>query len=83
MGYQTNQLAAYIGIYTSLLLATSIYATAPASGGHLNPMITFASMICGLCPAPRAVLYMIAQLTGGALAGGTLRGSWGTERAVS
>ncbi|KAB5576007.1 aquaporin-like protein [Coniochaeta sp. 2T2.1] len=84
MNFQISAaLPAYVGIYTSLLLATSIYATAPASGGHLNPLITFASMICGLCPAPRAVVYMVAQVTGGALAGGMLRGSWGTERAVS
>jgi glycerol uptake facilitator-like aquaporin len=83
MNYQTPQLAAYVGIYNALLLAVFIYATAPASGGHLNPMITFAAMICGLCPASRGVIYMIAQTIGAALAGGLLLGSWGQDRAVS
>ncbi|KAJ9134569.1 hypothetical protein NKR19_g8595 [Coniochaeta hoffmannii] len=40
MNYQIIQLATYVGIYASLLLAIFIYATAPASGGHLNPTIT-------------------------------------------
>lgn len=83
MSYKTTQILAYVGIYNSLLLAIFIYATAPASGGHMNPMITFASMICGLCPVPRGVLYMTAQTIGGALAGGVLLGSWGKDRAVS
>jgi glycerol uptake facilitator-like aquaporin len=83
MNYQITQLAAYVGIYTSLLLAIFIYATALASGGHMNPLITFTAMLCGLCPVPRAVLYLIAQTTGAALAGGMLLGSWGRERAVS
>ncbi|KAH8909136.1 aquaporin-like protein [Coniochaeta sp. PMI_546] len=83
INYKIVQIAAYVGIYNSLLLAVFIYATAPASGGHMNPLITFASMICGLCPVSRGVLYMLAQTTGGALAGGVLLGSWGKDRAVS
>jgi glycerol uptake facilitator-like aquaporin len=83
MNYRITQLAGYVGIHTTLLLAVFIYATAPATGGHLNPMVTFTSMLCGLCPVPRAVLYMIAQTIGAVLAGGMLLGSWGKERAVS
>jgi len=53
MSYGTNQIGAYIGISNTFLLATFIYAAAPASGGHMNPMITFSTMLTGLCPVPR------------------------------
>ena len=53
MGYGTRQLGAYIGISNIFLLSTFIYATAPASGGHMNPMITFSAMLAGICPVSR------------------------------
>ncbi|KAJ9134660.1 Aquaporin-like protein [Pleurostoma richardsiae] len=83
MSYGVTQILGYVGIWNTVLLSVFIYAAAPASGGHLNPTITWATMLTGLCPAPRGVLYLIFQTLGGALAGGLLRGSWGTERAVS
>ncbi|KAK1832028.1 aquaporin-like protein [Podospora conica] len=82
IGYNTPQIGAYIGISTMLLLTTFIYATAPASGGHLNPLVSFATMLTGLCPVPRAVLYMCGQTTGAALAAGVLTGVWGKERSI-
>lgn len=53
MSYGTNQIGIYIIIVNTLLLAVFIYATAPASGGHVNPMITFSTLLTGLCPLPR------------------------------
>ncbi len=44
---------AYVGFFNTVLLAIFIYATIPGSGGHLNPLITFTTFLCGLCPAPR------------------------------
>lgn len=82
-GYGTPQVGGYIGISNIILLSTFIYATAPASGGHLNPMITFSAILTGLCSVPRGILYMSAQTLGGALAGGLLLGVWGHERATS
>ncbi|KAK7978494.1 MIP transporter [Apiospora saccharicola] len=73
---------AVVGIWTAVMLSTLILATAPATGGHINPMITWTTMLCGLCPVPRAVLYMMAQTTGAALAGGFLVGSWGLDKAA-
>ena len=81
MNYHNAQIAAYVGIYNTLLLAVFIYAFAPASGGHMNPLITWATMLCGLCPASRGVIYIIFQTIGGALGGGMLLGSWGKARA--
>lgn len=73
---------AFVGVFNTVLLAVFIYATAPASGGHMNPMITFATFLCGLCPAPRAFAYIMFQSLGAALGGGLLRGSWGLDMAV-
>ncbi|KAK8024901.1 hypothetical protein PG990_002724 [Apiospora arundinis] len=73
---------AIVGVWTAVMLSTLILATAPATGGHINPLITWTTMLCGLCPVPRAVLYMVAQTAGAALAGGCLVGSWGFEKAA-
>lgn len=40
-------------VSNTVLLALFIYASAPASGGHLNPMITFSAVLVGICPLPR------------------------------
>ncbi len=45
----------YIGFFNTVLLSIFIYASIPASGGHLNPLITFSTFLCGLCPAPRGI----------------------------
>jgi hypothetical protein len=82
IGYGTKQIGAYVGIYNIVLLSTFIYATGPSSGGHLNPLITWATMLSGICPVPRGILYMCGQLLGAALAGGLLLGSWGHARAI-
>ncbi|RFU81159.1 hypothetical protein TARUN_1068 [Trichoderma arundinaceum] len=81
--YGTPQVGGYIGISNIILISTFIYATAPASGGHLNPMITFSAVLTGLCSVPRGILYMAGQTLGGALAGGILLGVWGRQRATS
>jgi glycerol uptake facilitator-like aquaporin len=78
VNFQTAQLPAYVGITNVFLLMLFIYATAPASGGHLNPLITFATMTTGLTEFPRAILYILGQTIGGAIAGGLIRGSFGS-----
>ncbi|MCJ1227958.1 hypothetical protein MMC12_004617 [Toensbergia leucococca] len=75
--FQTRQLAAFVGISNIFLLSLFIYATAPSSGGHVNPLITFTTMLAGLIEFPRAILYMIGQMSGAAVAGGLIRGSFG------
>ncbi|KAK1751409.1 aquaporin-like protein [Echria macrotheca] len=79
VSYGTPQIGAYIGISNIVIIAVFIYAVSPASGGHLNPMISFTTMLTGMCPCPRAVLYMCGQLLGGALGGAFLSGVWGRE----
>ena len=73
---------AYVGISNTVLLSIFIMATAPGSGGHINPLITFATMITGLTPFSRGILYMLAQTLGAGVAGGVLRGVFGKARAL-
>lgn len=73
----TSQLPAYVGVTNIFLLSLFIYASAPASGGHVNPAITFATLTTGLIEFPRGILYLCAQTIGGGIAGGLIRGSFG------
>ena len=73
---------AYVGISNIVLLSIFIMATAPGSGGHINPLITFATLITGLTPFSRGILYMLAQTLGAGVAGGVLRGVFGEARSV-
>ncbi len=73
---------AYVGISNIVLLSIFIMGTAPGSGGHINPLITFATMITGLTPFSRGILYMLGQLIGAGTAGGILRGILGATRSV-
>jgi aquaporin Z len=56
-----------------LALAVLVSSLGPVSGGHFNPAVTFAVWIAGRIPTNRAVLYVIAQLVGGLIAGLLLR----------
>ena len=53
MNSGVTPVAAYVGIFNAIFLMLFIYATATATGGHLNPMITFTTVLCGLTPIPR------------------------------
>ncbi|PQE23365.1 hypothetical protein CJF32_00009426 [Rutstroemia sp. NJR-2017a WRK4] len=79
----TTQIAAYVGITNIFLLWLFISALAPVSGGHINPIITFATLLAGLTKFSRAVLYLVGQTAGAALAGGLIRGSLGAERTAT
>lgn len=60
-----------ISIVTFLCVSFFILGAAPASGGHLNPAITFATMLTGFSSPARTLLYVIGQSAGsvvGALA---------------
>lgn len=67
----TNPLAvALVGSLTNWIAITLfVYATAPASGGHLNPLITMSTFAAGLSTLPRSLLYIVAQCIGAIGAG--------------
>ncbi|KAK3325354.1 aquaporin-like protein [Apodospora peruviana] len=83
MNSGTTQIVGYVGIFNAILLSSFIYATATATGGHLNPMITFMTILCGLTPLSRGMVLILAQTLAGLVAGGVLLGSLGHDRAVS
>ncbi|CAD6565772.1 MAG: hypothetical protein ASARMPREDX12_006764 [Alectoria sarmentosa] len=80
--FGTPQAPAYAGVLNIFLLTLFIMAFAPGSGGHINPLITFSTMIVGLTGFSRAILYMSGQLLGAGLAGGVLRGAFGVDRSI-
>ncbi|KAF2429798.1 aquaporin-like protein [Tothia fuscella] len=82
MSYDSSQIGAYVGVSNIILLSVFIYATSPASGGHMNPMITWATFWSGICPLSRGVLYILGQTLGSALTGGLLRGVFGMDRSL-
>ena len=53
MNYKIVQIGPYVGISITALVATFIYATSPGTGGHVNPLITFSAILCGICPVSR------------------------------
>jgi glycerol uptake facilitator-like aquaporin len=75
--FKTLHIAPYAGITNIVLTTLLIYALSPSSGGHVNPVITFATMTTGLTGFSRGVLYLIGQTIGGAVAGGLIQGSFG------
>jgi glycerol uptake facilitator-like aquaporin len=75
----TSQVAGYVGISNIFLLSLFIYALAPSSGGHVNPLITFTTVMTALTGFSRGFLYIVGQTLGAAIAGGLIRGSFGEE----
>ena len=80
--FGTAQAAAYAGVTNIILLSLLIYAISPVSGGHINPLITFTTVLTGLTGFSRGVLYMTGQTIGGCIAGGLIRGSLGRAMMV-
>ncbi|KAF2153672.1 MIP transporter [Myriangium duriaei CBS 260.36] len=70
------------GISNFLILTLCIISFGPVSGGHLNPLITFATFTGRLCTLPRMVLYITFQLIGASIAGLLVRGAYGTRQFI-
>ena len=56
-----------------------IYASGPASGGHLNPMVTIASTFTGHTSLLRCVFYVLSQLLGATVGAAVMLGIFGEE----
>ena len=68
-----------VALAHGLALAVLVSALGPVSGGHFNPAVTLGAWIVGAIPAPRAGMYVLAQLVGAAAAGFALRGIFPTD----
>ncbi|KAJ7212420.1 hypothetical protein O6H91_Y476600 [Diphasiastrum complanatum] len=66
-----------IALVHVFILWLCVMAAGPASGGHLNPCITFTCMLTGLTSPVRSMLYILAQ------SAGSILGSWLVAAIVS
>ena len=72
--------AVFLAALTELMvLPLLIYAAAPLSGAHLNPLITLGTFFTRLATLPRTVLYISAQSLGGVIGGYLVRASLGSK----
>lgn len=62
--FDTTHGATYVGLSNVFLLTLLIMAAGPGSGGHVNPTITFATMITGLTGLARGITAPFAQWQG-------------------
>ena len=65
----------------TILVSVLVSAMAPATGAHINPLVTIALLLSGLCHPVRAIIYIFCQLVGGALGGTLLRVALGKKLA--
>lgn len=65
----------------AILVSVLVSAMAPATGAHINPLVTMATLFSGLCHPVRAVIYIFCQLVGGAVGGAVLRVALGRKLA--
>ncbi|PON83403.1 Major intrinsic protein [Trema orientale] len=56
-----------MSILISITVAILLLATNPVSGGHINPLITFAAALVGIISFSRAAIYILAQCVGAML----------------
>lgn len=70
-----------VGLVHVAILSLFILATAPSSGGHLNPSITMATVLTGLTSLPRGILYILAQSAGSIVGSAVVKGVLSHEKA--
>ena len=64
--YGIDQVGGYVGFGNIALLSLFVYATGSATGGHLNPIVTFSAIFAGILPFSRGSnRYMTRLLFGG------------------
>ena len=61
-----------IAVAHGLAIALLVAATARISGGHINPAVTFATLITGKIDIQKAIAYWITQLLGAVVGAGLL-----------
>jgi glycerol uptake facilitator-like aquaporin len=62
-----------------LAIAVLVYTIAPISGGHINPAVTFAFVLCGKMPILTGIRYVVAQCLGAFLGAGIIWGSTASD----
>jgi len=85
-GVQRTQVP-YGFVYSSILhvflFMFMVSSTIPASGGHLNPLITMACVFTRVMSVGRALVYIVCQVIGATIAGFLVRMMVGEDVATS
>ncbi|RPA99049.1 aquaporin-like protein [Choiromyces venosus 120613-1] len=80
--YSPITLAVAGGMTIVLTLPLFIHAAGPASGGHINSMITIATFTAKLATLPRTIVYVFMQALGSVVGGFLLRTGLGRDNTV-
>ncbi|KAE8698705.1 phosphorylase family protein [Hibiscus syriacus] len=74
-----------MSVLIAFVVAVLLLATYPISGGHINPIVTFAALLNGLVSISKAAIYILAQCVGGILGSLALKAvvNGGIERTYS
>jgi MIP family channel proteins len=62
-----------VAVAHALAFGVAVAGATAFSGGHVNPAITIAAVMAGRMPARRGAMYVVAQLTGAAVAAALLK----------
>lgn len=62
---QTNTPNLILSTLVAIIVTILLLATYPISGGHINPVVTFAALLTGLISISKAFIYILAQCVGG------------------
>lgn len=57
-----------VAIANAFALASAVYIAANASGGHVNPAVTFGMAVGGHISVPNAICYWISQMVASVMA---------------
>jgi len=63
-----------ISLAHGFCIMVMVYTVGEISGGHINPAVTWATFITHKISALRAIIYVIAQILGGLVGAGLLKG---------
>ncbi|KAJ6927363.1 aquaporin AQPAn.G-like [Populus alba x Populus x berolinensis] len=62
---QTTTPNLILSTLVAIIVTILLLATYPISGGHINPIVTFAALLTGLISISKALIYILAQCVGG------------------
>ncbi|KAL9391343.1 hypothetical protein Peur_015263 [Populus x canadensis] len=62
---QTKTPNLILSTLVAIIVTILLLATYPISGGHINPVVTFAALLIGLVSISKAFIYILAQCVGG------------------
>ncbi|KIO29071.1 hypothetical protein M407DRAFT_21815 [Tulasnella calospora MUT 4182] len=81
-GYPPYMIGPALFVANTAVVSLFIYAFSTATGAHLNPLISLATMFAGLSHPVRSIIYVICQVAGSCVGGGFLRAGLGYARAL-